>query len=191
MIGMMILDRMALAVANVRERLERATAALESAGMNYAVIGGNAVFLWVEAFGEGGERNTPNVDFLISRADLALAAAALERVGFVGVTDRPGLFLDGPNGSPRTRLRLLFAQEQVRESDLLPNPGCREVVRFGTFAVLPLEALVQTKLVAYRIVDRVYLRDLLDIGLIDASWVQRYPPELAERLQLLVDTPDG
>ena len=191
MIGMMILDRMALAVANVRERLERATAALESAGMNYAVIGGNAVFLWVEAFGEGGKRNTPNVDFLISRADLALAAAALERVGFVGVTDRPDLFLDGPNGSPRTRLRLLFAQEQVRESDLLPNPGCREVVRFGAFAVLPLEALVQTKLVAYRIVDRVHLRDLLDIGLIDAAWTQCYPPELAERLQSLIDDPDG
>lgn len=191
MIGMMSLDRMALAVANVRERLERATAALKSAGIDYAVIGGNAVFLWVEAYGEGGERNTPNVDFLISRADLAPAAAALERVGFVGVTDRPDLFLDGPNGSPRTRLRLLFAQEQVRESDLLPNPGCREVVRLGAFAVLPLESLVQTKLVAYRIVDRVHLRDLLDMGLIDAAWTQRYPPELAERLQTLVDTPDG
>ena len=189
--GMMSLDRMALAVANVRERLTRASSALEGAMIAHAVVGGNAVFLWVEAYGEGGERNTPNVDFLISRADLARAAAALERVGFVGVIDRADLFLDGPNGSPRTRLRLLFAQEQVRESDLLPNPGCREVVRFGAFAVLPLEALVQTKLVAYRIVDRVHLRDLLDIGLIDAAWTRRYPPELAERLQSLIDDPDG
>lgn len=189
--GMMILDRMVLAVANVRERLTRASSALEGAMIAHAVVGGSAVLLWVEAYGEGGERNTPNVAFLISRADLALATAALGRVGFVGVTNRPGLFLDGPDGSPRTRLRLLFAQEQVQESDLLPNPGCREMVRLGAFAVLPLESLVQTKLVAYRLVDRVHLIDLRDIGLIDTSWAGRYPPELAERLQSLLDDPDA
>jgi hypothetical protein len=32
---------------------------------------------------------------------------------------------------------------------------------------------------------------LLDVGLIDASWCRHYPAELAARLQLLVDTPEG
>src|SRR4051794_8809192 len=38
-----ILDRMERAVAKVRERLLRATAALNQAGVPYAVVGGNAV----------------------------------------------------------------------------------------------------------------------------------------------------
>ena len=105
---------MALAVEKVRERLTRAAAALEGAGIAYVVVGGNAVFLWVEAFGEGGERNTPNVDLLIDRTDLAAATAALADAGFVAAADRPDLFLDEPNGSPRTRLRLIFAEEKVK-----------------------------------------------------------------------------
>ncbi len=191
MSGLGNLDRMALAVTKVRERLVRAAAALEAAEIAYAVAGGNAVMLWVEAFGDGGERNTPNVDLLIERADLAAATAALAAAGFVPAAPREDLFLDGPSGSPRTRLRLIFADEKVGETDLMPNPGCRDAARLGTFAVLPLAALVQTKLVAHRIVDRVHLCDLLDIGLIDASWTRRYPPALAERLQSLIDDPNG
>src|SRR5438067_424270 len=42
-----ILDRMERAVAKVRERLLRATAALNQAGVPYAVVGGNAVASWV------------------------------------------------------------------------------------------------------------------------------------------------
>ncbi len=37
------LDRMVRAVEKVRERLLRATGALDAAGLPYAVIGGNAV----------------------------------------------------------------------------------------------------------------------------------------------------
>ena len=33
--------------------------------------------------------------------------------------------------------------------------------------------------------------DMLDVGLIDESWTLRLPAELAERLQSLIDTPDG
>ncbi len=47
------------------------------------------------------------------------------------------------------------------------------------------------KLVAYRDKDRTHLRDMLDVGLIDASWRDRLPPELAARLQALIDNPEG
>jgi hypothetical protein len=32
---------------------------------------------------------------------------------------------------------------------------------------------------------------MLDVGLIDVSWKSRLPKELAERLQQLIDTPEG
>ena len=188
---MTVLDRMELAVNNVRERLIRSTAALEEAGVGYAVVGGNAVMLWVEANGEGGVRFTPNVDLLIGRAHTDRARQTLERVGFVAAAETPELFRDGQGGSPRNRVRLLFAHEKVCERDLMANPGCRNAVQISGFWVLPLADLVQTKLNAYRIVDRVHLRDMLDIGLIDQTWTQRYPPELADRLQALIDTPNG
>jgi len=36
-----------------------------------------------------------------------------------------------------------------------------------------------------------HLRDMLDVGLVDASWPTRLPDSLAARLQELIDTPDG
>jgi hypothetical protein len=32
---------------------------------------------------------------------------------------------------------------------------------------------------------------MIDLGLIDSSWPARYQPELAARLQQILDTPDG
>jgi hypothetical protein len=56
---------------------------------------------------------------------------------------------------------------------------------------LRLDALVRMKLTSMRDKDRTHLRDLLDVGLIDASWLAKLPDELAARLQSLIDTPDG
>jgi hypothetical protein len=53
-----ILDRMERAVLKVRERLLRATQALEAAGIPYAVAGGNAVASWVATVDEGAVRTT-------------------------------------------------------------------------------------------------------------------------------------
>jgi hypothetical protein len=36
-----------------------------------------------------------------------------------------------------------------------------------------------------------HLRDMLAVQLIDSSWLTKVPPELAERLQHILDTPDG
>jgi hypothetical protein len=32
---------------------------------------------------------------------------------------------------------------------------------------------------------------MIGVGLIDGSWVKRFPPELAARLQVLLDDPKG
>src|SRR6266481_6428970 len=118
-----ILDRVERAVARVRERLLRATAALNQAGIPYAVVGGHAVASWVATVDEGAVRNTPDIDLLIRREDLPALTAALEQAGFVRaeVLDVP-MFLDGPDAKPSESIHLLFAGEKVRAEHPLPSP---------------------------------------------------------------------
>jgi hypothetical protein len=47
------------------------------------------------------------------------------------------------------------------------------------------------KLTSFRRKDQVHLQDMLDVGLIDETWLERFPAELRVRLQELIDTPDG
>jgi hypothetical protein len=191
-LGPFSLDRMVRAVEKVRERLLRATAALDKAGVAYAVAGGNAVAVWVTRIDEAAVRNTRAVDILIRRDDLDAVIAALEGAGFVyRHTAGVDLFLDGPGARARDAVHVVFAGEKVRPEELLPNPDVSESVAGEHFRVLTLEALVRIKLTAYRDKDRTHLRDLRDVGLIDATWCRRYPAELGARLQALVDTPGG
>jgi hypothetical protein len=101
------------------------------------------------------------------------------------------VFLDGPDGKVRDGVHLIFAGETVRPGEPLPNPAVTEAVAGGEYQVLNLRALVQIKLTAYRDKDRTQLRDLLEVGLVDASWLPHYPEELAGRLRALIETPGG
>src|SRR5437868_14492005 len=107
-----ILDRMERAVAKVRERLLRATTALNQIGVPYAVVGGNAVASWVATIDEGAIRNTRDVDLLVRRSDLPAITAALEQAGFVAdeLLDVV-IFRDGAEGKPSEAIHLLFAGE--------------------------------------------------------------------------------
>ena len=186
------LDRMVSAVEKVRERLLRATAALEQTGIPYAVAGGNAVAAWVTRVDETAVRNTRDVDILLRRTDLDAAKTALESVGFVyRHVSGLDIFLDGPEAKAREAVHIVFAGEKVRAEELLPNPDVTNSEPADHFRILTLEALVQIKLTAFCDKDRTHLRDLLEVGLIDADWLKRFPPELAARLQALLDTPQG
>src|SRR4051812_22871076 len=188
MLGPFSLDRAVRAVELVRERLLRATAALEAAGLPYAVAGGNAVALWVSRVDPGAVRNTSDVDLLVRRADLDAIKPALAGAGFE-YRHAAGLdmFLDGPTGRARDGIHLLFTGETVRPGEPLPNPELTEAEAGGEFWVLGLRALVGIKLTAFRDKDRVHLRDMLEVELIDGSWGQYYPEVLADRLQTLID----
>ncbi|MBI1918760.1 MAG: nucleotidyltransferase family protein [Planctomycetes bacterium] len=187
-----ILDRMERAVAKVRERLLRATSVLNKAGIPYAVVGGHAVASWVATVDEGAVRNTRDIDLLIRREDLSALTAALEQAGFVRaeVLDVT-MFLDGPAAKPSESIHLLFAGEKVRAEDPLPSPDLAAIDDPAGFRVLTLEALVHMKLLSNRDKDRTHLRDLIGVGLIDRSWLAQLPPLLAERLEKILDTPDG
>lgn len=191
-------ERAMAAAERVKDRLRRAAAALERAGVPYAVVGGNAVADYVGRADEGAMRTTRDVDILIRRPDFDSAKSALEADGFIHtfVMD-VDVFLDGPNTRPSESVHLLFAGEKVKPEDLAPTPDLDEVesgvgVDVGVpFPVVTLEALVRMKLTSWRDKDRTHLRDLIGVGLIDKAWLRRYQSDLASRLQRLFDTPGG
>ena len=180
------------AVEAVRERALRATSALGKANIPYAVAGGNAVAAWVARVDRTAVRNTQDVDILVRRADFDAVKTALEAVGFkhyelMGVD----CFIDGPDGSPRNAIHLLYAAEKVRPHYATPSADVTEVERAEGYNVLTLEALVRMKLNSFRDKDRTHLRDFISIGLVDATWISKLLPEHAGRLQQLLDDPDG
>jgi hypothetical protein len=190
--GLLALDRMERAVEKVRNRLLRSTAALEADGVPYAVIGGNAVMAWVEQADESAVRFTQDVDLVLRREDLDRAREALAKAGFVhrrsaGIE----MFLDGPDAKARDAVHVIFSGEKVRPEYVAAVPDVAESVSFKSYRVLALEAVVRMKLTSYRRKDQVHVLDMIGVGLIDATWPARYPPELAARLQHLLDTPDG
>src|SRR5688572_28826617 len=107
-------ERMIRAVEKVRERLDRAVAALEGAGIPYAVAGGNAVAAWVSRIDEAAVRNTQDIDIVLRLADLDRAKAALESAGFIfRHVKSVDMFLDGPDAKARDAIHVIFAGEKV------------------------------------------------------------------------------
>src|SRR5436189_3588762 len=106
-------ERALMAAEKVKERLRRATRALDAAGVKYAVVGGNAVAEWVGRVEEAAVRNTRDVDILLRRADLDAAKKALAAAGFVYANVLEiDMFLDGPAGRPQDAIHILFAGEK-------------------------------------------------------------------------------
>ena len=185
-------ERALLAAERVKERLRRATRALDAAGVPYAVVGGNAVAEWVARIDEDAVRNTRDVNLLIRRGDLPAVRAALEAAGFMDC-HLPDLdtFIDGPECKPSGGVHFLFVGEKVRQDDEQVLPGLDESERAVEFQVVNLAALLRMKLIAWRRIDRVHLRDMIGVGLLDPTWPARFPPPLGDRLQKLLDDPNG
>jgi hypothetical protein len=181
-------ERYLMALDDVTDRLERIARALEEAGVPYALVGGQAVALWVATKDPAAVRTTKDVDLLLRRDDLpraraAAAAVALDYFEVVGV----GMFLERSDPNPRKGVHLLWAGEKVRPEYPLPSPTVdeREMLEPGK-QVVSLAGLVRMKLMSNRDQDRVHLRDLIDVGLVHRDLLQTLPPELAGRLDALL-----
>jgi hypothetical protein len=185
-------ERIERALEKVKDRLNRVTSALENAGIPYAVIGGNAVQLWVAQVDESVVRNTRDVDIIINPEDLPRAIIALEKVGFIYRHVKSiDMFLDGPDAKARDAVHVLFAGVKVKQTDSEPVPQIDKVAIIKNLRTIPLEGLVKLKLISFRDKDRTHLRDMLSINLIDETWLEKLPTELAERLKILLDDPEG
>lgn len=198
-IGPVSWDRMNQGIEKVRDRLRRATQALAGAGIDYAVIGGNAVAAWVSRVDDSVVRATRDVDLLVRRDDMGAIKEVMEAKGFIhrsvsiqGGKGRIEMFLDGPGAKARDGVHLIFAGEKFGSNSLEASPDVGQVDASSTeFRLLDLGALVTMKLTAYRDKDRVHLRDMIEIGQVDHSWLGRVPASLRDRLQALLDDPDG
>jgi len=78
-----ILERIANAHEKHRQRLLGVARSLEEAGIRFAVVGGNAVAVWVASRDESLVRATRDIDLLIDRTDLGRVREALEKAGFL------------------------------------------------------------------------------------------------------------
>ncbi len=189
--GAALWERMNRAVEKVQERLEKTVRTLENAGIPYAIIGGNAVRAWVAQKDEAAVRTTRDVDILLRRSDLSAATEAMKNAGFV-YRHSAGMdtFLDHENAKAGDAVHVLIASEKVRETDLLAAPDVDESIIVDTHRIISLAALVRMKLNVFRDKDRMHLRDMLDVELIDSNWVTQIPPILVPRLQELLDNPE-
>jgi hypothetical protein len=198
-IGPVSWERMSEGIEKVRDRLRRAASTLDAAGINYAVIGGNAVAAWVSRVDDSVVRNTRDVDLLVQRSDMDRIIPAMESAGFIhrsvsilGGKGRIEMFLDGRGAKARDGVHLIFADEKVNDEALEPSPSISEIdPTHQDFKLIDLLALVTMKLTSYRRKDQVHLLDMMEIGQLDDSWLPLVPPSLRQRLLDLLNDPDG
>ncbi len=101
------------------------------------------------------------------------------------------LFRDGMDGKPSEGIHLLFSGEKIRPEHPLAAPEIQTINDPANFPVITLESLVVLKLMSNRLKDLVHVQDLIHVHLVDASWLPKLPPILADRLKQLLDSPDA
>jgi hypothetical protein len=164
-------------LAGIAERL------FSSAGLEYRVVGGLAVYLYVEEVEPDAGRLTKDVDIAVRRADLEKIAQAAASFGLqhrhvagVDMLVRP----DQP--SARRAIHLVFAGEKVRPQDPEPIPELGTPRQIGGLRLIPLASLIRMKLTSFRLKDQTHLKDLDEAGLITRETEAGLSPVLADRL---------
>jgi len=173
-----------MAMERVARRLQRVTSALNDAGVRYAVVGGNAVAVWVAKADPAATRTTVDVDLLVDPLDVEAVSKAMARIGFERHDlRRMVLFVDPEEPSKRSGVHLVWAGQRVRSTYTHPAPSVEDAVLDQQgFWVLDLPALVRMKLTSFRDIDRVHIADLLRVGMIDARVRASLPEDLLARL---------
>jgi hypothetical protein len=184
--------RYLMALDEIARRFEQITRAFNDAGVPYAIIGGQAVAIWVSTIDPDAVRTTKDVDLMIRREDLpnACAAASTIDMEYVEVL-KVGMFIDRKNPNPRKAVHLVWAEEKVKPDNPLPAPSItsRQMIETGK-PVVSLRDLVTMKLMANRDHDRAHLRDMIEVGLVDRTFLEGLPAILSDRLDAILSTPE-
>jgi hypothetical protein len=102
------------------------------------------------------------------------------------------VFLDRKDPMPSRGVHVIFANEKLRSFDPYPAPPVVTGIRSPKGAdALDLRELLILKLMAFRDIDRVHVRDMIRVGLIDDAIVAQIPPDLRPRLEEIRANPDG
>jgi hypothetical protein len=154
------------------ERIKRLHAAFDSAGIQYRVVGGLAVFFQVSMRRPGQGRSTEDVDIAIDRKELHRIAAAAEKFGFryrhVAGVDML-VDADTPRASTAVKVTFLndFSEPTRTEEGIL---------------LAPVADLVKMKLTSFRMKDQLHLKDLDSARLITPEIEASLPEALRARL---------
>lgn len=190
-VGDQLWKRIGESMERVELRLRKVNAILENAKIPFAIVGGNAVRIWVAQVDPGAVRATNDVDVLIRPENLEQVKHVMAENGY-HYRKAAGLdmFLEGKDDSVRYAIHIVLANCTVKQDDFESNPDVEPNEYGDGIRTLPLERLARMKLNSFRLKDRVHLLDMIDVGLLDESWIHRFPKPLGERLRSLIDNPD-
>ena len=154
-----------------------------AANLDYAIVGGLAVYLYVEESEPDAGRLTRDIDILVRRSDLPAIAAAVESYG-LEYRDVAGVDMLLQKGqSARRAVHMVFSGEKVRKEypeatpEMLP-PRILQGVR-----LVPAETLIRMKLSSFRLKDQMHLKDLDEAGVITQGIAESLSPEHRRRLE--------
>jgi hypothetical protein len=157
--------------------------AFSAAGLDYAVVGGLATYLYVEEREPDAGRLTRDIDIVVRRADLPAIAQAVKPFGleYRHVAGVDMLLQKGQ--SARRAVHLVFSGEKVREQypEATPEMSPPRILR--GVRLVPAEDLIRMKLSSFRLKDRMHLKDLDDAGVITAEIVESLGEEHRARLE--------
>lgn len=175
----------------VRDRQTAIVKALLDRKIPFALIASNATYVWIESVDPSGVRQYRNIEFIIQRDRIDSVKAALENLyREYQQQENHVLFRTKHVLRDRWSDRAYFAGEQLSDAEvMIPSLSCIELVH--DIPVVSLRDLVTFQLKRLKLDDAVDLRDMIEVGLIDASWPAKLPPELASRLQEILDNPEG
>lgn len=166
---------------DVADRLKKA---FEAAGVEYRIVGGLAVFLYVKDRDALAARTTRDVDVAVHREDLEKIRIAAPSAGFefrhaAGVD----MLVDRTAPKARSAVHFVFLNEKVQPDYVEPVPSMENPLRTEDgLALVPVADLVKMKLTSFRLKDQVHIQDLDGVGLITADVESRLSPALAQRL---------
>jgi hypothetical protein len=157
-----------------------------AAGLEYRIVGGLAVYLYVEEVSPDAGRLTKDIDVAVRRADLDRIAKAAEAFGFehrhaagVDMLVRP------EQPSARRAIHLVFSGEKVRPEYVEPAPELGPYRKIRGLRLIPPADLVRMKLTSFRFADQAHLKDLDEAGVITPEIETVLSPHLLERLSLV------
>jgi hypothetical protein len=149
-----------------------------SAGLDYRIVGGLAVYLYVEEREPDTGRLTRDIDIAVRREDLSKIQKAAEVFGLA-------MLLEADRTAARRGIHLVFAGEKVRAEYVEPVPALGPPRTLKGLRLIPLEDLVRMKLTSFRAKDEAHLKDLDEAGLITPEVESGLSPQLAGRLAMV------
>jgi hypothetical protein len=172
-------------VEQLFDTVRRLAQAFARARIDYRVVGGVAVFLYIHERDPGAARSTRDVDIAVDRAQLQAIIDAVQAFGFAhrhaaGVD----MLVDAHAPRARSAVHMVFVGEKVHPEYVEAVPHFSAPIRTAEGVLLaPVVDLVRMKLTSYRLKDKVHIRDLDAVGLITPEVEAQLSEVLRARLQ--------